>query len=119
MDEHRDHAMTGRVARIEARLESLEKQHEALNDMMKSSVDDIKATIRSEVSDLKSEQIADIKRQVLTMDQRLDGQNIMLGDVRSRQESWDTGASILNWLIRSLVAVGGLVMGYFGAKHIG
>ena len=118
MDEHREHAMSGRVARIEARLEALEKQQEALNAMMKSSVDDIKATIRSEVSDLKSEQIADMKRQILTMDQRMDGQNVMLSDVRTKQDRWDTGASVLNWIVRILVGIGGIAAGYLGAKHI-
>lgn len=113
-----EHNMVGRVARIEARLEGLEKTQEDLGNMLKSSVDDIKATIRSEVADLKSEQIADLKRQIITMDQRMDGQNIMLADVRTKQDRWDTGASVLNWIVRIIVGIGGAVAGYLGAKHL-
>ncbi len=118
MVEHQEHAMVGRVARIEARLEGLEARQEELTGMLKSSVDDIKATIRSEVADLKSEQIADMKRQIITMDQRMDGQNILLADVRTKQDRWDTGASVLNWIVRALIGIGGGVAGYLGAKHL-
>lgn len=111
--------MVSRVARIEARLEGVEARQEELSKVFKSSVDDIKATIRSEVSDLKSEQIADLKRQIMTMDQRMDGQNVMLGDVRTKQDRWDTGASVLNWMVRIVIGIAGVWAGYVGAKHIG
>ncbi len=110
--------MTGRVARIEARLEALDDKYDNMDKLLKSSVDDIKATIKAEVSDLKTEQINDLRRRVETMDQRMDGQNMMLSDVRTKQDRWDTGAGILNWLVRILIGIGGGVAGYLGARHL-
>jgi hypothetical protein len=112
------HNAIGRIEGLTARVDALSGEIKRLENIWSSSVDDIKATIRSEVSDLKAEQIADLKRQINTMDQRMDGQNVMLADVRTKQDRWDTGASVLNWIVRVLVGVGGAVAGYLGAKHL-
>jgi hypothetical protein len=119
MPPHEEHAMVGRVARIEARLDGLEVAFGQLSALWKTSVDDIKSTIRSEIADLKSEQIADLKRQVITLDQRLDGQNMLLSDVRTKQQGWEMSAGVVNWVIRALMGAAGLIAGYLGAKHAG
>lgn len=120
MEEHREeHRMVGRVARIEARLDAMEENQKNLDRVFRSSVDDIKSIIKAEVSDLKSEQITDLRREIATTQQRLDGQNILIADLRTRQEQWDTGRSVLNWLIKFLVGAGGLIAGYYGSKHLG
>lgn len=89
-----------------------------MEDKWQRSVDDIKATIKSEVADLKSEQIADLKARISTLDQRVDGQNVMLSDLRTNQDRYDTARGVVGWLIKTVIGIGGVLAGAFGWEHL-
>lgn len=99
-------------------MRKIEADLERMDDKWQRSVDDIKATIKSEVADLKSEQIADLKARIGTLDQRVDGQNVMLSDLRTNQERYDTARGVVNWLIKTVIGIGGVLAGAFGWEHI-
>lgn len=107
-----------RLPSIIARQEALEKDVERLENLVKSSVDDIKATIRSEVADLKSEQIGDLRKRVDDQSQRIEAQARSLGTLQRKQDQWDTARGLMNWLIRLAIALAGVIAGIFGAEHI-
>lgn len=100
-------------------MRKIENDLARMEDKWQKSVDDIKSTMRAEIADLKSEQIADLKARVQTMDQRMDGQNVLISDLRTNQDKFEAGAGIVGWLIKTTIALGSLAIGYFGAKHIG
>ena len=104
--------MVERIPDILQRLASLETAMKHSDEMLRSSVDDIKATIRSEVSDLKGEQIGDLRAAQQKLMERMDR-------VEQSLSRWVTGASVVDWLIRFAILVGGALAGIFGARHIG
>lgn len=111
--------MAERIPHILERLASLETAVKRSDDMMKSSVDDIKATIRSEISDLKGEQIGDLRaanQKLFDLHERLSNR---VDTIERAQVEWKTSASVANWLIRFAMAVGGAAAGIFGYRHIG
>lgn len=108
----------GRISGMLARMDAMEENQKRLERMLLSSVDDIKNMLKAEIADLKSEQITDLRRDQRTLEQRLDAQNVYISDIRTRQESWDFGAGIFGWVIKVLIAVAGIIAGYFGAKHL-
>lgn len=121
--------MSERIPAIIERQEATERELRRLEEMVKSSVDDIKATIRSEIRDLKDEQIADLKGQVKAaidrgdqqakaMAERMERMAERLMKVERRQDQWSTGAGVVNWMIRLAIAVAGIVVGILGGQHI-
>ena len=117
MTTERDHAE--RIPNILQRLASVETKLQGMDTLWKSSVDDIKATIRSEVSDLKSEQINDIKISQKQIADRIDIQSNRLTRLERTQDQWSTAKGVVNWLIRLVIAIGGIAVGIVGAKHVG
>lgn len=108
-----------RIPEMYARLERLERDMGDLQKVWRSSVDDIKAIIRSEIRELKSEQIADLRTSAKERDNKIEELEDMIRGLEKRQDRWDTSAGVVHWLIRTIFAVGGLGAGYLGAKHIG
>lgn len=100
-----------RIPDILQRLAVLETAVERSERLLKSSVDDIKATVRSEISDLKSEQINDIRKLV-------DTDHMRLNEIERRQDRWEGGAGITGWLIKVIIGLAGIGAGYFGSGHI-
>ncbi|WP_315731697.1 MULTISPECIES: hypothetical protein [unclassified Bradyrhizobium] len=110
--------MTERIPDMLARLTSLEGHTERLERAWQSSVDDIKAIIRSEIRDLKDEQIADLKQTNRDLTDKLSAAFKRIDEVELRQAQWNTGASVINWMIRAGIGAVGLLAGLFGAQHI-
>jgi chromosome segregation ATPase len=105
-----------------SRLDRLERDYEDLNRLWKSSVDDIKAHIKAEIGDLKTEQIADLKQAIKDRDHII---TEIEGRIRATEDAirdWNTGRGIVNWMIRllfSIIGAGAAVFGYeaFGRHH--
>lgn len=108
-----------RIPDMLQRMASLETDVKRLNELWKSSVDDIKATIRSEVSDLKTEQINDIKGNVNKLGERIDRQTERVSRLERTQTEWTTARNVVNWLIRLVIGIGGIAVGIVGSKHVG
>jgi len=125
--------MVERIPDILQRLASLETDIKRSDQLLKSSVDDIKATIKSEISDLKGEQIGDLKSANANLIERLDRQAERMERIeRSASErierlertqgEWKTGAGVAEWMIRFAILLIGVIitgLGVFGYKHIG
>jgi len=114
--------MVERIPDILQRLASLEKGQEMSAKMLASSVDDIKATIKSEISDLKGEHIGDLRTAQAKLLERLDRQAERIQMIERTQSEWKTGASVVEWMIRFALILGSGaigVLGFFGYKHIG
>jgi chromosome segregation ATPase len=106
-----------RLPQLVTDVELLKSGQQQLDKLLKSSIDDIKATIRSEVADLKSEQIGDLRRAFDGMASRIDRQSTRMDKMEREQDRWQTGKSIANWLIRTVLVIAGVLVGYFGATH--
>jgi Flp pilus assembly protein TadB len=111
--------MAARIPHILERLASLETAVKHSDTMLKSSVDDIKATIRSEIFDLKSEQIADVKAALKQLGERVESQSLRLARLERAQDQWKTAGGVVNWLIRAAIGIGGILIGIFGYRHLG
>lgn len=108
----------GRVIGISERLSAIEADMRRLDDKWQKSVDDIKATIRSEVSELKSEQIADLKTRLQDGYRTLEAQDKRLDAVEKAQDRFHASAGVVNWLIKVGIAIAGVFAGAFGWDHI-
>jgi len=124
-DQVENPGMTGRVAQMLGRLEALEvdmasvnRALERLDDKWQKSVDDIKATIKSEIGELKGEQIADLKTRVNDGYRMLNEYNDRLRDYEKKVDAWDTGRSVVNYLIKAAIALISLFAGAFGWEHL-
>lgn len=104
---------------LAVRIDAIAIEQKRLDRIFESTVDDIKALIKSEIADLKGEQISDLRGQINALGQQVAAQNLHISDLRSRQEKWDSGAGVVSWLIKTAIAGAGLAAGYFGAKHVG
>lgn len=122
--------MSERIPEILSRLTRQEADMVDLKKFVASSVDDIKNTVKSEVGDLKQEQIADLRQAIKDRDHQirgLDARIVQLGESFDRRvreaentiRDWNTGKSIFHWLVKAIIGAGGLLAGYFSAKHIG
>lgn len=89
-----------------------------LDDKWQKSVDDIKATIRAEISDLKTEQIADLKSRLKDGYDTLNAFDKRLDAIEHTQAQWKTSAGVANWLIRFVIFVIGTLGGIFGWEVI-
>jgi type III secretory pathway lipoprotein EscJ len=96
----------------------IESDLDRLDDKWQKSVDDIKAFIKSEIADLKNEQISDLRRELSLTNNRIDQQGLTLSDVKSKQERWDTSAGVVHWIIRLVFAIFGAVAGIMGWENI-
>jgi len=107
-----------RLPEIFTRLDRLERDMYDLQKVWKSSVDDIKSIIKAEISDLKKEQIGDLKDAIKTRDRQLAEFENRIRDAETGLRSWETGRGLINWLVKTLIASGALVAGYLGGKHL-
>lgn len=99
-------------------MDRLEKDMSELERVWKSSVDDIKSIIRAEISDLKSEQIGDLKDAIKTRDRQMAEFENRIRDTEDSLRAWDAGRGLVNWLIKTLIAGGALGVGYISGKHL-
>lgn len=110
----------GRVSELYNRITDMEADLRRLDDKWQKSVDDIKATIRSEISELKSEQIKDMRDQIKDMNVKAEGRDVEIRHLQREISSWKAGASAVNWMIRFTIAavsaIGG-VLGYEAIRH--
>lgn len=107
-----------RIPEILGRLERLERDMSTMTDRWMSSVDDIKATIKAEVGELKAEQIADLRQAIKDRDRLMAEIENRVRDVENAQRDWNAGKTTLVWLIRFVIAAAGLIAGFIGAKHL-
>jgi hypothetical protein len=92
------------------RLTAVERDLTRMESLWRSSVDDIKATIKSEVSDLKSEQIAELRKRLEIIDNRL---TVLEKD----QAEISGGKTALAWFIRITIAIAAMLVGFLGGRH--
>ena len=114
--------MVERIPHILERLASLETAVRHSDEMMRTSVDDIKATIRSEISDLKGEQIGDLRAAHTKLLERIDRMAERIDKLERTQAEWRTGAGVAEWMIRFAILLIGAIgagLGLLGYKHIG
>jgi len=111
-------AMIGRVDAVEEAIEAMKRSIDRMEDKWEKSVDDIKATIRSEVHELKGEQIADLKTRVADGYRILDEYEVRLRNVENKQHSYDTAGGVVGWLIKTAIAILSLLAGAFGWEHL-
>ena len=110
--------MTERIPNMLARLDSLERHSQRLETLWQNSVEEIKDTIKTEIRDLKDEPIADLKAAYRALTDRLDAVVVRVEKIELRQAKWDSGASIIDWLIKLAIGGAGLLAGIFGAQHL-
>lgn len=97
------------------RLDKVEAEVESLERLWRSSVDDIKNTIKGEVRDLKTEQIAEIRKRQDDETGVLREYDKRLRDVENAVRDWNTGRGVVNWMIRTAFAIigaGAAILGY-------
>lgn len=107
------------LARLISDMERLKDDMERHERRWETTVDDIKAIIKSEIHDLKSEQITDLKQAIKDRDQQFAEMENRMRDVEGGVRDWNTGRGILSWLIKLGIGGGSLAAGYLGAKHLG
>jgi hypothetical protein len=108
-----------RIPEILNRLDRVEKDLTEMQRLWRASVDDIKATIKGELAQLKSEQIADLREAIKSRDKQMETLSIGLRHAEDIVRDLNVGRKILAWFVKVLIGVGGAVAGYFGAKHVG
>jgi hypothetical protein len=108
-----------RIPEILARLARVEKDLADMQALWRSSVDDIKATIKAELAELKAEQIADLREAIKSRDRQMETFAMRLRHAENTIGDWNAGRKILAWFVKVLIGVAGVLAGYFGAKHAG
>ena len=107
--------MEGRVSDLMNRISEIEEDLRRLDDKWQKAVDDIKATIKAEISELKTEQIKDLKERVAAGYKTLSEFEARLRETEKRQDRWDTSAGVVHWLVKiGFAALGaiGTLLGY-------
>lgn len=89
-----------------------------LDDKWQRTADDFKDTLRSEIAEIKTEPIAELKRRLDEGYLRLERFDERLRQVENKIRDLDAGRSVVGWIIKTAVGIGGLVAGYLGAKHL-
>lgn len=97
-------------------MRKVESDLERLDDKWQRSVDDIKNTIKGQISDLKQDQIAEFKRRLDQgyMDMRTFEQRIQ--QVELEQTKWQTSAGVVNWLIKFAFLLVGAIAALIGIE---
>lgn len=101
-------------------MRKVEADLERLDDKWQKSTDDIKNTIKAEISELKSEQLADVKRRIDDGYRRLEGFEIRIQKMELEQTKWQTSAGVVNWLIKfafALIGAAAAIVGYEALGH--
>jgi septal ring factor EnvC (AmiA/AmiB activator) len=101
-------------------MRKVEADLERLDDKWQKSTDDIKLTIKGEISSLKSEQLADFKRRLEEGYHDLKEFETRIQKIEMEQLRWQTSAGLVNWLIKFAFAVIGAaatIIGYETFKH--
>lgn len=97
-------------------MRQVENDLKRLDDKWQRSVDDIKNTIKGEISDLKQDQIAEFKRRLDQgyADMRTFERRIQ--EVELEQTKWQTSAGVVNWLIKFAFLLVGAVAALIGIE---
>lgn len=103
-------------AEINYRLDRIEADMVELQRMFKSSVDDFKATLKSEISEIKSEQIHDLRETVKENRSIITNLDKRLREAENNLRDWTTGRSIFTWLLRSAIAFFAAIAGFIGGN---
>jgi FtsZ-binding cell division protein ZapB len=82
-----------------------------LEKLFVSSIDDIKTLIRSEIQELKEEQIKELKQTCKDMELRL-------RDMEQSHENWMKGAGMVGWAIKTAIALASAIGGAVGWEHL-
>jgi hypothetical protein len=101
-------------------MRKVEADLERLDDKWQKSTDDIKLTIKGEISSLKSEQLAEFKRRLEEGYHDLKEFENRIQRIEMEQLRWQTSASLVNWLIKfAFAAIGAVatIIGYEAVKH--
>lgn len=99
-------------------MRSIEGNQERIERTFLSSVDDIKDTVRSQLSDLKTEVIADLKRRIEDGYRTLGEFDKRLREVENGLLALNTGRKIIGGLSHFIVGLISAIAAYFGAKHL-
>lgn len=100
------------------RLRQLEENQREFKKTFYSSVDDLKSIIRSEVSDLKQEQIGDLRESVRQLSEMMRMYEQRIRELEHSNDRMTAGAGLLGWVARISIAIGSLIVGYFGGRHL-
>lgn len=100
------------------RITALENDMKDLERLWRSSVDDIKNTIKGEVSELKAEPISDLRNRVSEGYKTLKEYDERLREVENSVRDWNTGRSVVKYLVHGAVAVGSAAAGILGYEGI-
>ena len=98
-------------------IQRLESELKDLDRLWRSTTDDIKNKIESEVRELKDEPIKEIKEDMKDFDRRLLSGLERLEKVERKQERWETSAGTVHWIVRGVFGILGIVAGFLGADH--
>jgi gas vesicle protein len=116
------------VESLEFRINRLEAEHADLERLWRSSVDDIKNTIKGEIAELKSEQIKDLRDVIKEHSERLNAHSDRFSHLKEQMDEeirkiefkvnrWETSVGVVHWIVRAIFAVIGLGAGFWGADH--
>lgn len=97
----------------------VENELERLDDKWQKSTDDIKSTIKAEIGELKTEQLAEFRRRIDDGYRRLEGFDLRIQKMELEQTRWQTSAGVVNWLIKALFAIGGILATVAGYETFG
>lgn len=109
--------MPERIAGMSERMDHLEDDIKDMKQFMKTSVDDIKDTVRSQISELKSEQLGDLKTRLNDGYRQLNEHDLRLRDVEKQQNAYAAAGGVLGWLVKTTIGVLGVLAGAFGWEH--
>jgi len=107
-----------RIDGIAARLENVERAIPEMSKLWIKTVDDIRIIIKQEIGDLKTEQIGDLKKSVEKRDFQMDALEARVRANEVAIHEWVASSNTLNWLLKSIIAIGALLVGYFGGRHL-
>jgi len=97
----------------------VERDLDKLETKWTSSVDDIKNTIKSEIADLKAEQIADLRQAIRDREKQVNAVEVRLREVEEGLNGFIAGSGLLTHILRMAIGIAGVIAGYLGAKHLG
>jgi len=107
-----------RIDGLAARIENVERAIPEMTRLWNKTVDDIRAIIRSEIADLKTEQIADLRKNVEKRDFQMEALEARVRANEVTIHEWVASSRVLNWLLKSVIAIGALLAGYLGGRHL-
>lgn len=90
--------MIDRIPALEGRIANIEGGQKRIESLIENQVRDLKEAIRTVVTDLKQEQIADIKDDLKGAQDEIIVQRNLIYDLQKRDSEYKGGLSVLHWV---------------------